>query len=178
MQRTLALALAATLVLPPAVATAQDSGSANCTLITQAAAAGITARIAADDRDIAAPQSVNTLSCLDGFFNGVGLNVVTSLLNPTNLLAAVKGKICSAVTSTWNSLAGSAQCGLTLTGFDLGFGGFGGGAFCPSLSFGGGGPAWASVGMGGTMSGGGGLVVNGASVAPTGYLIPSNAGAY
>ena len=169
-------ALSAALALTSSLARADD-GSANCALITQAAAGGMAARIQADDRDIAAPRSVTTLSCLDGFFNGVGLNVVTNLLNPGNLLAAVEGKICAAVQQTWTNLIGSVQCGLTITGFDLGFGGLGGGNFCPSLSFGGGGPTWASAGIGGSANGGG-LYINGTSVAPTGYTVPPNAGFY
>ncbi|MBC7799641.1 MAG: hypothetical protein H7Z10_03385 [Gemmatimonadaceae bacterium] len=106
---------------------------------------------------------------------------MTNLLNPGNLLAAVQGRICSALTSTWNQLTGSLQCGITLTGFDLGFGGFGGlggGSFCPNISFGGGGPSWGSAGLGGTASGGGGIVVNGASLAPTGYVVPPSSGIY
>lgn len=167
----------ATLALHSGTTLAADIGSANCTLITQAAADSIAARIQADDHDIAPPQSVTTLSCLDGFFNGVGLNVITNLLNPANLLASVEGRICSAVTQAWNSTIGSAQCGLTITGFDVGFGGFGGGAFCPRLSFGGGGPSWGTIGVGGSASGGG-VIINGTSLAPTGYPVPANAGAY
>ena len=175
-----AIAAAAAITLQPAFTLAADTGTANCTLITQAAADGITARIQADNHDIAAPQSVTTLSCLDGFFRGAGLNVITDVLNPTNLIASVEGRICNMATQAWSSMIGSLQCGLTVTGFDLGFGGFGGGAFCPKLSFGGGGPpmghgrapAWASAG-------GGGIVVNGCEpCVPTGYTVPPNAGAY
>ena len=57
------------------------------------------------------------------------------------------------------------------------FGGFGGGDFCPQLSFGGGGPNWGSVGLNGNAHGGG-VLVNGSSMAPTGYSVPANAGAY
>lgn len=154
------------------------TGSANCALIAQAAADGAASRISADDSSIKPPTSVNKLSCLDGLFNGVGLDVITNFLNPMNLLTAVEGKICAAVTSEWNSLIGSVQCGLTITGFNMGFGGLGGGGFCPKLSFGGGGPSLGSVGAGLGYAGGGGLVVNGSSLAPTGYTVPSNAGAY
>ncbi len=173
----IAIIAAATVTLPPALAIAADTGSANCTLITQAAADGITARIQADNHDIAAPQSVTTLSCLDGFFSGTGLNVITNLLDPTNLITSVEGRICNLATQAWNSMVGSLQCGLTVTGFDLGFGGFGGGAFCPKLAFGGGGPSWGTFGVGGSASGGG-VIVNGASLAPTGYPVPANTGAY
>ena len=172
-----AIIVAATVALQPALALAADTGSANCTLITQAAADGITARIQADNHDITAPQSVTTLSCLDGFFSGTGLNVITDVLNPSNLIAAVEGKICNMATQAWNSMIGSLQCGLTVTGFDLGFGGFGGGAFCPKLVFGGGGPSWCTFGVGGSASGGG-VIVNGTSLAPTGYPVPANTGAY
>lgn len=172
-----AVIAAAAAVLPPALALAADAGSANCTLITQAAADGITARIQADNHDIAAPQSVTTLSCLDGFFSGAGLNVITDILNPANLITSVEGKICNMATQAWNSMIGSVQCGLTVTGFDLGFGGFGGGNFCPRLSFGGGGPSWGTFGVGGSASGGG-VIVNGTSLAPTGYPVPANTGAY
>jgi len=167
MRRTLCVAViaAAAVTLHPALALAADTGSANCTLITQAAADGITARIQADNHDIAAPQSVTTLSCLDGFFSGLGLNVITDLLNPTNLIASVEGKICNMATQAWNSMVGSLQCGLTVTGF------------CPKLSFGGGGPSWGTFGVGGSASGGG-VIVNGASLAPTGYPVPANTGAY
>lgn len=168
---------AAVATLQPALALAADTGSANCTLITQAAADGITARIQADNHDIAAPQSVTTLSCLDGFFSGAGLNVVTDVLNPANLITSVEGKICNMATQAWNSVIGSVQCGLTVTGFDLGFGGLGGGNFCPRLSFGGGGPSWGTFGVGGSASGGG-VIVNGTSLAPTGYPVPANTGAY
>ena len=169
------LVLAATLSIPSRPALA-DTGSANCALITQAAAAGAAARIAADDRDIQAPQSIVSLTCLDGFFNGTGLNVITSLLDPNAVLDAVKGQICNAVKTSWDRATGSVQCGLTLSGYDLGFGGLGGGNLCPKLSFGGGGPSWGNFGLGSASSGG--VLVNGASVGPTNYELPPNAGAY
>lgn len=164
----------AALVCGPAwsqVSTTNSTGSVGCAAITQAAANGTTSRVQADDTTIKAPQSVTQLSCLDNFFNGVGLNLVTNLLNPSTLLQAVEGQICSLVQSTWSSMLGSAQCGLTLTGFNLGFGGIGGGLSCPSLSFGGGGPPIASVGVGSDTSGGG-LYINGSGMAPTGYTVP------
>lgn len=178
MRQTIVLAaMAAAALAVPALAQPAPS-SVNCAAITQAAADGASARISADDSSIKPPSSVTRLSCLDGLFNGLGLDVITNLLNPTNLIAAVEGKICSAVTQEWNSLIGSAQCGLTITGFNLGFGGLGGGGFCPRLSFGGGGPPIATLGAGLGYAGGGGFVVNGSSLAPTGYTVPSNAGAY
>jgi len=138
------------------IAPAQTTtGSTGCAAITQAGVNGLNARIQADDSNISAPQSVTSLTCLDNFFNGVGLNLVTNLLSPANLLQAVEGKICNLVQQTWNSLLGKVQCGLTVSSFNLGFGGIGGGLSCPKLSFGGGGPpiATISIGTGSTGSG-------------------------
>lgn len=154
------------------------TGDANCTVITQAAADGVAARIQGDDATIRDPISVKNLTCLDGFFNGFGLNLIANLLDPTTLLNNVEGKICSLVSSTLSSLTGAAQCGLTITGFNLGFGGLGGGGFCPKLSFGGGGPTWGTFGTGTAASGGGGFTVNGAAIAPTGYPVMPRSGSY
>lgn len=142
-----------------------------CAALVQAAADGAAARVQADDTSIAAPQSIASLSCLDGFFNGSGLNVVTSLLNPGNLLQSIKGQICNAAKQAWQSAIGSVQCGLTVSGFNLGFGGFGGGLMCPRLSFGGGGPPIFS-GNASQYSGGNGLYMNGSPTGPTGYIVP------
>ena len=49
------------------------------------------------------------------------------------------------------------------------FGGNGGGLSCPSLSFGGGGPPIASVGLGAGSASGNGLYISGNGLAPTGY---------
>ena len=155
----------------PSIAMA-DTGSTGCAALVQAAVDGAAARIQADDTSIPAPQSVASLSCLDNFFSGSGLNVITSLLDPTALLNSVKGQLCNAVKSAWQSAVGSSQCGLTVSGFNLGFGGFGGGTMCPKLSFGGGGPTIGSVTTG-QYSGGSGLYVNGRPTAPTGYTVPS-----
>lgn len=168
------VALIAVLALPCSAeaqtTTTTTTGSVGCAAITQAAANGMTARIQADDT-IKPPTSVTNLTCLGNFFNGIGLNLVTNLLNPGTLLQAVEGQICGMVQSTWSSLLGSAQCGLTITGFNLGFGGLGGGLSCPKLSFGGGGPPIASIGIGTTTTGDG-LYINGAGMAPTGYTVP------
>ena len=172
------IATLAILALPVSAIAQTTSGSAGCTVITQAAADGVAARIQADDSSIRDPMSVKNLTCLDNFFNGFGLNLIASILDPTTLLSNVEGKICALVSSTLRSLTGSAQCGLTITGFNLGFGGFGGGAFCPKLSFGGGGPTWATFGTGSATSGGGGFYINGAGLPPTGYPLQPNSGAY
>ena len=171
------LTLAALLACLPALAFAEDApdDTAGCTALAQAAAAGLAARVNADDQSIKPPQSVTQLTCLENFFNGVGLNVLTNLLDPTSLLNSVEGKICSAVQGAWQSTIGSAQCGLTVTGFNIGFGGLGGGTFCPKLSFGGGGAALGSVGVG-VGNNGGGLYINGKAQGPTGYTLPSGNG--
>ena len=171
------LSLAVLLSCLPALVSAQGASddTAGCTALAQAAAAGIAARVNADDQSIKPPQSVTQLTCLDNFFRGVGLNVLTNLLDPTSLLNAVEGKICSTVQSAWQSAIGSAQCGLTVTGFNIGFGGLGGGTFCPKLTFGGGGAAIGSVGVG-LGDNGGGLYMNGKAQGPTGYPLPSGVG--
>ena len=169
----LAAALAVTLVaLAPSVARADDTG---CTVLAQAAAAGLAARVSADDQTIKPPKSVTALTCLENFFNGVGLNVITNLLDPTSLLNSVEGKICALATSAWQSTIGSGQCGLTITGFNVGFGGLGGGSFCPKLTFGGGGPAIGSISTG-LSAGSSGLYLTGAGLPPTGYTLPSLSG--
>ena len=164
--------IALALLLPSAsLAQTTTTGSVGCAAITQAAVNGATARIQADNSNIQAPQSVTNLTCLNNFFNGVGLNVITNLLNPGNLLQAVEGQICQAVQQSWSQLIGPAQCGLTLTGFNLGFGGLGGGLSCPKLSFGGGGPPITTLGIG--PNGSGGLYINGTATPPTGYTLPN-----
>lgn len=173
----LSAVLATTLGLGPLSAygqTTTTTGSVGCTTLVQAAANGMTARMAADQNTIQQPKSVTSLTCLNNFFNGIGLNLVTNLLNPGTLLQAVEGQICNAVQSTWNSWLGQVQCGLTVTGFNLGFGGLGGGLSCPKLSFGGGGPPIGTIGLGvGTHGSGSGLYINGNGMAPTGYTLPT-----
>lgn len=163
----------------PAVTAAQSrpspniTGSVGCSAIVQAAANGQTARIGADNQTIQPPQSVTTLSCLNNFFNGTGLNLVTNLLNPQTLLQNVEGQICNAVRSAWNSfLSGASQCGITLTGINFGFGGLGGGLSCPRITFGGGGPPIGMIGIG-TGTPGSGLYLHGTITAPPGYTLPS-----
>lgn len=164
--------------------TAQQQGSTGCTTLTQAAANAITTRIAADDRDIKPPQLLRELTCLDDFFKGIGLNVVVNLLDPNTLFQSIQGQLCNLVRDRWNSLIGNVQCGLTVSGFDLGFfgslggnidgGGFGGGVSCPRLQFGGGGPPIVSIGTGQNNSGT--LYFTGNGLPPTGYTLPENGG--
>jgi hypothetical protein len=175
MLRLPALAILTALTVP-GLGLAQTSpnitGTVGCTAIVQAAANGQTSRIAADNQTIQAPPSVTTLSCLNNFFNGVGLNLVTNLLNPQTLLQNVEGQICNAIKSTWDQFLGSAtQCGITLTGINFGFGGLGGGLSCPKLSFGGGGPPIGTIGIGNGGSGSG-LYIHGTITAPPGYTLP------
>jgi hypothetical protein len=104
----------------------------------------------------------------------VGLNVITNLLDPGNLLQAVEGKICAIAQNAWQQAIGSVQCGLTVTGFNLGFGGLGSGTFCPRLSIGGDGSPLTNINIGGA-SNGGGIFLNGTAQPPSGYSSPSNA---
>ena len=167
----------AILALYPASLLAQttnpaDTGSsAGCTALAQGAASGASAEIAADDQIIQPPTSVTQLSCLSNFFNGIGLNLITNLLNPTTLLSDVEGQICSDATNLFRSATGTVECGITVTGFNLGgFGNLGFGNFSPTLSIGGGGPTLGSEGV----STSAGLGVSTNALTPTGY--PSAAG--
>ncbi|MDD2859464.1 MAG: hypothetical protein PHT60_14905 [Acidiphilium sp.] len=161
----------------PGGSTANTGSTTGCAVLAQAAATGITAAIAANNQIVQAPQSVTQLSCLGNFFNGVGLNVITNLLNPANLLQDVEGKICGAATQAYQSAMGTAQCGLTITGFNLGgFGNLGFGNFCPSLNLGGGGPTIASIGTSLNGTGQSSLYVNGQAMSPTGYPNPNGVG--
>jgi hypothetical protein len=134
------------------------------------------ATIQADNQIITQPQSVTNLTCLNSFFKGTGLDVITNLLNPTTLLNSVEAKICQAAQSAWQSAIGSIQCGLTVTGFNLGFGGLGGGNFCPTLSFGGGGAPIGSMSIGTGTNGQSGLYITGQGMPPSGYTMPSTPG--
>lgn len=175
----LACGLAAAMACAIPIALAQSAGATTqadtgsttgCATLAQAAANGIAAEIAANNQIIQPPQSVTQLSCLGNFFNGVGLNVITNLLNPANLLQDVEGKICDAATQAYQSALGTAQCGLTITGFNLGgLGNLGFGNFCPSLSIGAGGPTWGTIGTSLDGNGQSNLYVDGHAITPTGY---------
>lgn len=174
-----ALAVFAYCALPVLVSAAPAmaaSGSAGCAVVTQAAADGANSRIQADNALIQRPTSVHALTCLGNILNGVGLDVITNILNPATLLSAIEGQICNAITSTWNSFTSGASCGLTVTGFNLGIGGLGGGLSCPRLSFGGSGPPLGTFGVGAGPGGAGGnlgLYINGTGQPPTGYYLPT-----
>jgi hypothetical protein len=175
MLRLTAIALLA-LTSTAAMAQTATTGSPACAALGQAAANGAAARVAADNQTIQPPTSVTQLTCLNNFFSGAGLNVIANLLDPNNLIQAVEGQICALANQVWQQfVGGTGQCGVTLTGFNLGFGaGLGGGSFCPKLTFGGGGPPIGSIGIGPNNSGA--IGVKGTAVAPTGYTTPSTLG--
>ena len=175
-----ALLLAGLLLAEPAMAAGPTAtnGSDGCAVINQAAVDGMNGRIQADDQVLTAPTSITKLTCLDNFFNGVGLNVLTSFLSPANLINAIKGQICAAVNSEWQAIIGSAQCGLSITSFNLGFGFAGTGLLCPTLSFGGGGPPLAGIGSSFHTGNGNSLYINGQATGPTGYNLPVSGGVY
>lgn len=174
----IAAAVAASLI--PAIALSQTASSTDpCALLAQVAANGAAARVAADDKDINPPQAIKSLTCLDHFFQGTGLNVIINLLDPTTLLQAIEGQICNAITNSWKNALGTKQCGITLTGFNTGFFGgsgkaLGGGFSCPKLTFGGGGPPIGYIGVGANNSGK--FTINGKGLPPTGYQLPTNGG--
>lgn len=172
------LLLCGALTLISGAANADSTGSAGCAQLAQAAADGSSARMQANDQVVTPPVSISKLSCLDNFFNGTGLNVITSLLDPTTLLNSVKGQICSEVNTLWQDTLGSAQCGLTVSGFNLGFGLSGFGLMCPKFSFGGGGPPIGGISSEYQTGNGTGLYVNGAPTVPTGYTAPTAGGIY
>ena len=172
MRRMIAAVVAVGLTGGPAVVSAQvaNGASQGCAALAQAGVDAAAAQIAAEDQTIQPPQSVRGLTCLDGFFNGAGLDVLVNFANPGNLIGAIQGQLCAAVTNAWRSTLGNAQCGLSVSGFDLGFGGLGlgGGNFCPRLNIGGNGSQLANfgAGTGGAQSG---FYVNGVQQLPSGY---------
>lgn len=157
---------------------ADSTGSAGCAQLAQAAADGASARMQANDQTVTPPVSISQMSCLDSFFNGTGLDVITSILDPSTILNAVKGQICSEVNTIWQDTLGSAQCGLTVSGFNLGFGLSGFGLMCPKFSFGGGGPPIGGISSGYQTGNGTGLYINGSPTVPTGYTAPTEGGIY
>lgn len=131
----------------------------------------------ADDALIRQPESVTKFTCLDSFFSGVGLDMLTSGLDVSSIVQSTMGKICSEVSSAWSSMEGSAECGLTLTGPDNNFNlGLGSGSVCPTLSFGGGGDTLINSGTNG--SGTSNWDVNGSTQLPDGYTLGDAAKAF
>ncbi len=172
MRRMIAAVVATGLAGVPAAASAQvaNGASQGCAALAQTGVDAAAAQIAAEDQTIQPPQSVRGLTCLDGFFNGTGLDVLVNFANPGNLIGAIQGQLCAAVTNAWRSTLGNAQCGLSVSGFDLGFGGLGlgGGNFCPRLNIGGNGSQLANFGVG-TAGAQTGFYVNGVQQLPSGY---------
>jgi len=170
MRRMIAAIVAVGLAGVPAAASAQvtNGASQSCAALAQAGVDAATAQIVTEDQTIQPPQSVRGLTCLDGFFNGTGLDVLVNFANFGNLVGAIQGQLCAAVTNAWRSTLGTAQCGLSVSGFDLGFGNLGGGSFCPRLNIGGNGSQLANfgVGTGGAQTG---FYVNGVQQLPSGY---------
>ena len=128
-----------------------SAASEGCQALVQAAATGAAAQMKADDYLIQMPQSVTKFTCLDSFYNGTGMDLVSDGLDPAAIARKVAGKICSQVSAAWSSMQGSAECGLTLTGPDTNFDlGLGSGTVCPTVNFGGGGDTLISTGTNGT----------------------------
>ncbi|MFT9322958.1 MAG: hypothetical protein ABF537_02185 [Acetobacter sp.] len=162
------------LLLSTAVASAASEG---CQALVQAAATGAAAQMKADDALIHQPESVTKFTCLDSFFNGVGLDILTSGLDLSSIAQSTMGKICNQVSSAWTSMQGAAECGLTLTGPDTNFDlGLGSGTVCPTVSFGGGGDTLINSGTNG--SGTSSWDVSGSTQLPNGYTLGDAAKAF
>lgn len=162
------------LVISAGVASATSEG---CEALVQAAATGAAAQMKADDSLIKMPESVTKFTCLDSFFNGVGLDMLSNGLSAQSIARSAMGKICSQLTSAWDSLQGAVECGLTLTGPDTNFDlGLGSGTVCPTVSFGGGGDTLISSGTNGT--GTNHWDVNGTLQLPDGYKLGDAAKAF
>lgn len=167
--RTLVLTAAA-VALPVRLAFPQ--ASPGCEDIARAAAAGMEARIAADDEQIAPPHSVRELTCMDFFFDGNIFNVLTDFEGALvgMLTSAAFRAACDLARQAWDATLGNVQCGIALQGFNIGFGGsLGGGTFCPVVALGGNGPVLSSA----TLSAGARYApyVPIAPMAPTGYPV-------
>ncbi|MFT8369765.1 hypothetical protein [Acetobacter sp.] len=133
------------LILLPCQSWAVSSG---CQALVQAAATGKAAQIKTDDAMIQQPESVTKFTCLGGFFNGIGLDILTNGLNLASIAQAAMGKVCMELTNVWQTLESEAQCGLNVSSFDDNFNlGLGAGAICPTLNFGGGGDQLINTGV-------------------------------
>jgi hypothetical protein len=178
---TKVLLVISALSLVPAPLFAQTTGSAGCTAIVQSAANAVNTRTANAATNIAQPTSVKNLSCLTNLFNGTGLNLLKALTDPTTLLNTYLNQICNALAADWKKFLGQTNCGVTLTGFKLGFLGglgkaIGSGLKCPNLTFGGGGPTMEKIGTG--TSNNTGLYATGQALPPTGYPLTTKLGLF
>lgn len=146
--------------LAPAVYAAQSEG---CTALLQAGADATSGRIRMEDSIIKQPISVRNLTCLGDLF-GNGLNILTSLTDPSALLGNLANQFCAAVRDAWNAeISSVTSCGLTVTGLNFGLGNLGGGNFCGTLTIGGGGAPLTTLGIGG------GTYIPSYQQRPTGY---------
>ena len=134
-------------------ATSAYAQSEGCAALMQAGADAISGQIALENGTIKQPQSVRSLSCLGDFF-GNGLSLLTSVADIGALVNNMAGQFYATLKNAWDAQLGAANCGLTVTGINYGFG-LGGGNFCPKLTIGGGG---ATLGQFGTGGGGTGVV--------------------
>lgn len=161
----LAAAVALAAAFGPLAAPAALAQSAGCDALVRAASDALSARLQYDSQAVKKPTSVRDLTCLDGFFNGIGLQLFTNMTDVGALLDNLGGRLCSALQSAWEAEVGSLRCGLTVTGFDFGFGAARGNNFCPTLSIGAGGAALFQGGVGA----GSGYYLPTQTSAPTGF---------
>lgn len=120
-----------------------QSGSAGCDALVRAAQAGMEQRIQADDEQIPPPLSVRWLTCMSLFFNGIGFDVIEDFMGALvgMLTEAAVNAVCNLAREAWDATVGQIQCGITVQGFNIGFGGsLRGGTFCPTVTLGGNGP--------------------------------------
>lgn len=149
-----------------------QSASAGCDALVRAAQAGMEERIRADDEQIPPPMSVRELTCMSAFFNGTFFDVLEDFEGALvgMLTEAVVNAVCALAREAWDATIGNIQCGITVQGFNIGFGGsLRGGTFCPTVTLGGDGPAIFGASL---MAGADNTPYVGVSpVPPTGYQL-------
>ena len=141
------IALAMPILFAVGIGTPARAQSADCAALIQAGQDAVVEQIRLEETTIKQPTSVRDLTCLGNFFGG-GLNLLTSLTDFGALANQFSGQICSAIRSAWDATLGSVNCGLMVTGPQLGFGMPGGGNLCGRLNIGGGGNVLANFGVG------------------------------
>ena len=145
--RARAATAAALFAVTVGIGTPARAQSADCAALIQAGQDAVIEQIRLEETTIKQPTSVRDLTCLGNFFGG-GLNLLTSLTDFGALANQFSGQICSAIRGAWDATLGSANCGLMVTGPQLGFGMPGGGNLCGRLNIGGGGNVLANFGVG------------------------------